>query len=598
LSVRWRSFESWVGTRGSALALFGLALAVFALESVFLPVYPGRDMGRYVQAFVQLGYDTPVLPSVLVQRGPLASVGVGGPLEIGGWAAEIWLAVLYASSVVAWGAVAMRFGARAAIATAGLLLLWPGYGILFHELASDSLFAAGFAGWAVLLSRALARPSTWRFLAAGAGMGSLVLIRPGNQSLIGMALLPLLLRVPWGRRLTWVVAYFVGSVAVTQGWQAVQYERYGTAVAVKPSSALLGTVLVLLPVLLPRPWRLRAAVVAVAAAAALAVVRGVALESPAHYTRILAQGPGADAFLFRAYELDRIVAPDNGPASRQLAEVVQSQLLTKEPYRSYGVTLQEVFSSGSDRIFQDIQTLGGADLQAVAGEAIRTHWRTFAGGVARAVWDEMWTRRVFTPNAALGAVSGEPAGDAPQPEYVVVAGRRLPKPTEGQPIPASRFGIPIQTVGGQAREVWRSPADHPLVFDDARDGRRYAKLLADTRRLSGRLPVRDAHEGVAHRLNQASHAFPPAAVWALLGAGGLVVRRPRRMLEALAPAIAATAVIVATCLIAAPVAEYAAPVTPAYILLAAVGLVGLADPARPGWRALRRRARSAGTGGS
>jgi hypothetical protein len=121
-----------VGTRSSAMALFVVALAVFALQSVVLPVYPGRDMSRYVQSFLQLWYETPVLPSVINTRGPLASLGVGVPLELGGAAAEVWMALLFASSIVAWGAVALLFGARAAVLTTGLLLVYPGYGILFH----------------------------------------------------------------------------------------------------------------------------------------------------------------------------------------------------------------------------------------------------------------------------------------------------------------------------------------------------------------------------------------------------------------------------------------------------------------------------------
>jgi hypothetical protein len=124
-ATRWRSFEAWVGTRTSALALFVLALAAFALESAFLPAYPGRDMARYLQTFFQLGYDVPIYPAVLNTRGPLAALGVGVPLEAGGWAAEIFLALLYALSIVAWARLAFTFGARAALLTCSILLVYP-----------------------------------------------------------------------------------------------------------------------------------------------------------------------------------------------------------------------------------------------------------------------------------------------------------------------------------------------------------------------------------------------------------------------------------------------------------------------------------------
>ena len=80
LASRWQSFEAWVGTRSSGVALFALALVVFGLQSIVLPVGPGRDMGRYVQAFLQLGYAHPVLPSVSNERGPLAALGVGAQI--------------------------------------------------------------------------------------------------------------------------------------------------------------------------------------------------------------------------------------------------------------------------------------------------------------------------------------------------------------------------------------------------------------------------------------------------------------------------------------------------------------------------------------
>ena len=151
-ALTWQSFESWVGSRASIVTLFVVALAAFALQSLAVPVGPGRDMGRYVQAFIQLGYAE---PDPHLGRGHA-------------WAAR-----------VARGrspARARRHGRRdlagiplrrvdrrverrrdatrpsRCVLTAALLLVNPSYAILFHQLASDSLFAAAFAGWAVLLS--------------------------------------------------------------------------------------------------------------------------------------------------------------------------------------------------------------------------------------------------------------------------------------------------------------------------------------------------------------------------------------------------------------------------------------------------------------
>jgi len=578
LAAKWRSLEGWVGSRGSAVALFALALAVFALQSVFMPAYPGRDMARYLQTFFQLGYHVPVYPAVLNTRGPLSALGVGVPLEIGGWAAEVWLAVLYALSIVAWGRVALTFGSRAAILTSAILLVYPSYGILFHQLASDSLFAAAFAGWALLLSRGIKHPSIRAFVLVGLGIGVLVLVRPANQVLLVMALLPLVLRASWWNRFAWVAASFIPAVVVSQAWKAFAELRYGDAVALKPSTGLLALALVVAPLLLPSPWRVRAgAVVALLVVAALAV-KGLPGESPAQYTRSVIRNE-SNQFLYRSFELDRIMAPENGPASRRLARVVQSNLLTREPYRSYGVDVHEFFASGSDRVFGDLTGVApAADLAEATREAIRRHPRKFASSIFRTLWEQLALRPVYAPEAvaATDAQASTQAGaQAGAKEFIVVNGRRLPKPTEGQPIPASAIGPLLWTPGGPAQEVWKSPTEHSFVFTAARDQRRYDKLGRDVERLSNRIPTREGAQSVTHRLNQASHRFPPLIAWLVIGVVAMAFRRPRNALVALAPCVAGLVVIVATAVVAPSVGEYAAPVSPAFILFAAAGVLGV-----------------------
>jgi hypothetical protein len=544
-----------VGSRSSGVALFALALVIFAIRSLVVPVHPGRDFPRYIQAYVQIAHDYLVLPVVVNTRGPLSALGVSLPLEIGGWTAGIWLALLYAASIVAWGVVALRFGPRAAILTTALLLLYPGYGILFHGLASDALFAAAFAGWAVVLSRAIFRPSVLAFGAVGLGMGLLALVRPGNQSLIVLTLVPLLVRGPWSRRLQWVASFFIASVLVTQGWRAIATLRFGDAVALRPSLFVLVAALGLAVVFLPPLWRRRAVLLAiplVVVAVAAVAVRGD-LRSPVEYGRMLAQTPSSSVFLFRVFEMDRIVEPDNGPASRELARIVERDLLTEEPYRSYGIDIGEFFSSGSDRMFVDLNTLGGeVDLKAVTDEAIRAHPGAFARGIASTIWAQLWARRVYAPEST----SGGGATTEPEQPPVVVGGKPLPRPSEGEPIPASRAG--------------------PSYLDDVVLQRR---LERDTLDVEVRLPNRDGTE-LAHRLNQASRAFPPIVVWLALGLVALAVRRPRGALVPLTLVTAALLVILATAFVTFAVAEYAVPVSPAFILLAAVGLVG-AHPRSP-----------------
>jgi hypothetical protein len=278
----------------------------------------------------------------------------------------------------------------------------------------------------------------------------------------------------------------------------------------------------------------------------------------------------SNQFLYRSFELDRIMAPENGPASQRVATTVKRELLVREPYRSYGVDVHEFFASGSDRVFGDLTGVTDpSDLAGATREAIRRHPRAFASSIGHTLWDQLANRSVFAPESIQRQAT------APAQPDVVVKGRRLPQPSEGQPIPASAIGPALWTPGGTAVEVWTSPTDHHFVFSNPRDERRYEKLGNDVGRLAARIPTRDGVQSVVHRLNQVSHRFPPPVVWLLIGVVGLAFRRPRNALIAIAPAVAGLVVIVATGLVAPAVAEYAGPVSPAFVLCAAVGVLGL-----------------------
>ncbi len=78
------------------------------------------------------------------------------------------MAVLFAGSVVALERGRTLFGPRAAIAVAAALLAIRATPSMFHELSSEPVFAAAFAGWALLVVRAAFGPSAGRFALVGA----------------------------------------------------------------------------------------------------------------------------------------------------------------------------------------------------------------------------------------------------------------------------------------------------------------------------------------------------------------------------------------------------------------------------------------------
>src|SRR5919108_5133795 len=177
-----------------AAVLFVLALADYAVQAVAWPLRSGRDLDEYLLAYVQMFDRDVLLPWSLLFRTPITPLVSGGSLDLaGGIFVEPLAAVLFAASVAAWSAAALAFSRRAAIAVAVALLLYPGYGLMFHELASELVLAAAFAGWGLLVVRAAFSPSAGRFILVGLGTATLALVRPGNAVLVVFALFPFLL---------------------------------------------------------------------------------------------------------------------------------------------------------------------------------------------------------------------------------------------------------------------------------------------------------------------------------------------------------------------------------------------------------------------
>ena len=517
LAGPWRALERFAEGRRAAPALVVSALLVYAIVSLVLPLAPGRDLGRYLVIYAQLFDDHVVYPYALAARTPGTPLVAGGLLEAGAVVAEVGAAILYALSILAWCAVARRFGTAAAIATAAALLLYPGYVVLFHQLSSDAVFAAAFALAAWLLARAVEKPSAARAAALGAGVAGLVLVRPVAQVLLLFVLVPLLVGTTWRMRLQGSAAFVVVAVVPLLVWAAHNAVRADD------------------------------------------------------FT--LARGGGATLPLFRAFVTDRIVEPANGPATRELERAVARNLLPFEPYRSYEIDQERFFSSGSARMHEDLTGLSdrvwGWDddyrhLARVGREAVRAHPGTYARGVAR----DLRHLLVWPLYAPVASTEAAPS------ERVPVANRQLPVPGEGEPIPAARQSSYISTPDGRIREVWTSPTDHQVVFSRPADAARAAEI---DRRVDGLLesfPDRSAHPGAIDRLNSASRWYPRPLLWLLVGLLAVLVRRPRRVAIPLALAGAALLILLSTSLAVYAVAEYSVPVTPAFILLAVAGLLG------------------------
>ena len=383
------------------------------------------------------------------------------------------------------------------------------------------VFAVAFAGWALLAVRVLLAPSPWGFALVGAGVALLVLVRPGNQALLVLALLPLALPGAWRTRLVSAAAFAGAAVLLLGAWTVHNGIRFGD------------------------------------------------------YT--VARGGNARLPFERAFLNDRIVRPENGSASRRLATAVERELLPKEPYRSYGVGLDDFFSDPSPRMKDDLGALAnrldGWDsderiLRNVGIEAVRAEPGMYLRGVSTTVWRLLrWPILYPEPADVEEPSEGEDAS-----ETIVVDGRTLPRPSEGERIPSPHFAGPT-TRDGSIYAVWTSPSEHHLVFVKPGDEERYDALRQEIDRLGSNLPDRTGSGFAVRSLNLASRGFPPPSLWLAIGVIGLIVRRPGNVLALITPAVAALVVVVLNALAIPAIPHYSVPVAPAFVLLAAGALL-------------------------
>lgn len=510
-------FERLASRPLGAILLSLAALTVYAVRAQGWPLTGGRDLDEYVYAYLQLDDADPVLPWSLLFRTPVTPLVAGFALDmLEGALAEVVLALLFAISVVCWSVAARAFGPWVALATALALLLYPAYGLLFHELSSEPVFATAFAVLALLTVRAADAPSPGRWLAVGLALALCALVRPGNVVLLALALLPLVLPGALSERIVRAAAVGLAALVPLVGWTVHNGLRYDE-------------------------WT-------------------------------LARGGNAVIPFYRAFITDRIVSPANGPASRELARAIRRHLLTREPYRSYGVTLDEVFSSGSFRIHEDLYLLSdevfGWDtdyriLREAGIEAVRAHRGAYARGVAKTVWLQLSESLFRGPPA-------RPSGEQAAPP---VEQGGLPEPSEGEPIPGGQV-VWISRPDNAIRQVWRSPTEFDFAFADPALRPRFEAVLERRDELLASFPDREPSATLALRLDQLSRWFPRPILFLVVGLVAILVRRPRGWPTLVALATAALLVVLLNALGLFADRHFVLPVAPAFVLLGLGGLLG------------------------
>jgi hypothetical protein len=520
----WGRVLEFVPTRRAALALFAVGLAVYWLESLGWPMAKGRDTWDYLAYYLQLPDSAPPLSELQLFRTPLTPLILGVPLDLGGTLLlDVVFGALYASAIVAWSATALVFGRIPALFSAGLLLVYPGFATLYHQASSDAVFATGLAVWALLLTRALADPSGRRFVAVGAGIAVLVLVRPANQVLLPLALVPLVVPVAWRTRLEWSAACVAAALLPLAAWALHNGVRYDEATVARGGKAWVPFLIV--------------------------------------------------------FTGDGTIAPENGPSSERLAQLIEREVLAKPPFRALDVPLETYLDTGSN--YETVRLIAASDRVLGHGEnydvmfdsaleAIREHPGTYFRGLAERSWDFL-TQRPLREGIGPRLQS---APQAPSPTFVV----------DGQPVPNPAAavlleGVPYGFVWCASDYIDSCTVEQPSqVWSDPERQRRYREIVSRVREWDAELPSRTGVTVVPELLNRITPRFPTPPLWLAVGLVALLVRRPRgdRTIVVLWASAFLVLLIHASSQGVAP--EFVLPLYPVFIVTALAAVAGDKKP--------------------
>ena len=527
MTAAWLRLLDFVPTRRAAVVLVVFAIAVFWLEALGWPMAKGRDTWDYLVYYLQLGDADPPISELQLFRTPVTPLVLGIPLSLGGsLLLEVVFGVLYATTIVAWSATALTFGRIPALFTAGLLLVYPAFATLYHQASSDAVFATGLSLWALLLARTMRSPSTWRFLALGAGFGALVLVRPANQALLPLVLVPLLLPVTWRRRLAWSGACAVGAALLLGGWALHNGIRYDDATVARGGRAWVPFLIV--------------------------------------------------------FTGNRTISPENGEASRELARLIETQVLAKDPHASLGVPLEAYLENGSN--YETVRLIALSDrvlgrdtnydvLFDSAWEAIREHPGTYFRGVADTLWDFLLQRPLREDIAPRPQSEPAPPARTFESDGVV-----LPNPQANVLVEGVPYGF-----------VWCASdyidsctlADPALVWDDPAQQDRYREIVAQVRAWDAELPSRTGVDAVTEIVNRITPRFPRPPLWLAVGLVALLVRRPAEWRTIVVLWVAAFLVLLVHAASQGVAPEFALPLYPVFIVTALAAVAGQRRPDSP-----------------
>ena len=513
-----------------AILVVVLAAGAFLVGSMVWPLFPGRDAQTYLMYYLEMGRANPVFPSLMLFRTPGAPLFFGPALTTGHPVIVEWmLAAAFVASMLSVYLIGAFWSRKTGLGTALVLLLYPAYNAIYHQVSSDGLFAFALTVWVLLFCAAVKDPATSKFVLVGLFAFVLSMIRPASAVLLVLASIVALLQP--GSLFTKIRnagAMAATGVVLLIGWAGYNKVRYGDFTISRPA-----------PLNVP---------------------------------------------FFRLFMMDRLIRPENGPASRALANAIETDLLAREPYRSYGVTVDYFLKSGHRNMLSDLGPMSdrvwgwNSDYEVIkraSREAIRSDPAGYAKAVTMTAIKTLsehsyapvapWPPRAPTIRCEL-ACSG--------PGTVIRNGKSLPAPFYPDEAITTGHSYWLESTPDSSISTdWSDLANPRLEFRSPDQQQAFAELSTRLAAAQRDLPPRKPLAPLMKIANLMTELLPSMWIWLLIGVAGLVrVRFDRRLLVAL-PAIGVAFIFINS--LGLPGSqEYRLPFDPLFILFGVAGFVG------------------------
>jgi hypothetical protein len=509
----------------TALTLGIISLATYGFQSLAWPLFLGRDALSYLYYYLDLGSNNPVYHYLMVRRTPVAPLLFGTSLSLGGvFLTEALLAVFYCGSILGIYTLGSRFDRKLGLALALLVNFYPAYGQRFHAIETESPSAFILIILSVLLFQALQSPKSWKFALLGLIVVLLTLARPDHVVFLALAAGPLILPAgafKFKEKARFSLVFLLVAVPLLLLWSTYNYFRYDDFA--------------------------------------------------------LSRGGDAHIPFQRAFEFAHTVRAENGPASADLVKVVETELLTKEPYKSYGIDTQIFFTQGTERMFYDLPGLSDlhygwdsdyAQLKKAGLEAILAQPGPY-------LWSYVKSAGVMLLFNSTQPASGPETGKDIQPQF---GANGLPIPTENDLIPRSYY---LYTFSSPSAKSLPDPNSIELKILDPEMRARTQKIEDQLSLYRKMIPNRPGSEPVAQGLNFLTVLFPPAIFWLILGMAGFLLNLTREKLILAALCGLSLIVVLYPILGINPVPIMRTRFDPFFILFGLLGLQALIEKISP-----------------